>query len=245
MRKFALIAAACAAILASQASAADRMAYVRLEACSAGDRSAAFYGRMQQVSGGERMRMRFTLLERGGDGRFTRVRAPGLDRWRSSRPGVSAFGYRQRVRGLTEGATYRVRVGFRWYGADGELLRRERRQSAVCRMPGALPNLRARVMSARSTEFPDVIRYGVRVVNAGRAPAENVGVRLAVDGAQLDLKTVPSLAPGEARVLGFRGPVCEQGVRAVVDPAGSIPESSEQDNAHALACPQPSRRSPA
>ena len=80
---------------------ASRQAWVRVSSCSRSEHNAVFYARMRRRAQGQRMWMRFTLLERGKDGRFTPVEAPGLKRWRKSKPGVKAFGYRQRVRGLS------------------------------------------------------------------------------------------------------------------------------------------------
>jgi hypothetical protein len=37
-------------------------------------------------------------------------------------------------------------------------------------------------------------------------------------------------------VLSFRGPRCESSARAIADPSGTVRESSEDDNAHSLAC---------
>jgi hypothetical protein len=213
-------------------------AHMKLVSCSPAQGSAVFYGRMRSLEGVERMSMRFSLLERGGDGRYEQVRAPRLARWRKSRPGVAAFGYRQRVRGLAEDAVYRARVDFRWHDADGEVVRRAYRRSRLCSQAGPLPNLRARIVASAPTSTGGVTRYSVRVVNAGGAPADQVGVALDVDGSAVDTQTVPRLEAGEARLLDFRGPRCERSVRTAADPAGSVRESSEDDNAQSLTCEQ-------
>jgi hypothetical protein len=197
---------------------------------------------MRTLEGAERMSMRFSLLERGDDGRYHPVRAPRLARWRKSRPGVAAFGYRQKVKGLAPDAVYRARVHFRWHDADGQLLRRARQRSRPCRQAGPLPNLRARVLSSGPTATAGVVRYSVRAANIGGAPAEQVGVSLAVDGSAVDTQTVPRLEPGEGRVLEFRGPRCEGSVRTAADPAGTVRESAEDDNAQSLTCDQLRRR---
>jgi len=110
-------------------------ASVRLVHCTPQAREAAFEGRMWQIAAGQRMSLRFRLLERTGSERFRVVDAPGLGRWRWSRAGVREFGYRQGVRGLAAGAVYRVRVDYRWHAADGRPLKRARRRSAPCRQP--------------------------------------------------------------------------------------------------------------
>jgi subtilase family serine protease len=151
---------------------------------------------------------------------------------------VSAFGYRQTVRGLQPGGVYRARVSFRWYSAGGELVERTRRTSGACRQFEGVPNLTSAVAGAEATKVPGVVRYLIRVANAGVAPAAEVEVRLAVDGSVVDTATVSYLAPGERRDVAFTGPQCTLSVESLVDPDGVIVESSEDDNAHKLACSQ-------
>ncbi|HEX2232996.1 MAG TPA: CARDB domain-containing protein, partial [Thermoleophilaceae bacterium] len=217
-------------------------ALVKVVSCSPGEGSAVFYGRMRSVAGAERMSMRFGLLERTADGPYERVRAPRLARRRMSRPGVSVFGYRQRVKGLSEHAAYRARVDFRWHDADGDVIRRTQRRSRACSQAGPLPNLRARVAGSGATATPGVSRYSVRVVNAGEASADEVAVGFAVDGSAIDTQTVPRLEAGEGRALDFRGPRCQGSVRTTADPANGIRESSEADNSQTLTCDQLKRR---
>jgi hypothetical protein len=215
---------------------ASPLAWVKVSSCSRFDHTAAFYARVHRLAGTDRMAMRFTLLERSADEDYGPVRAPGLGRWRKSKPGVRAFGYRQRVRGLADGSLYRMQVDFRWYDADGELLRRSRRRSRVCSQAGPLPNLRAKVVGAARTQIDGVTRYQVRVANRGRAAADQVGVRFAVDGSAVDTQTVERLEPGAVAFLSFRGPDCESGVEATVDPDGTVLETIEDDNVQSLSC---------
>jgi CARDB len=210
-------------------------ATARLVDCSVEDSSATFYGRMRPVAGSERMWMRFTVLERQVGG-YEPLRARGLSRWRRSNPGVSAFGYRQTVRGLQPGGVYRAQVSFRWYSAEGELVERTRRTSPACRQFDALPNLTSSLTGAEPTKVPGVLRYLLRVANIGIADAEEAEVRLVVDGSVVDTTTVPVLAAGERRDVVFTGPRCTLSAESVVDPDGVIVESSEEDNAHEVAC---------
>jgi CARDB protein len=210
--------------------------YVRVLSCSPASGSAVFYGRMHSQGAGQRMSMRFALLERRGSGPFQPVRAPRLDRWRRSRPGVAMFGYRQRVRGLSEDGVYRARVDFRWHDRDGELVRRARRRSRTCSQAGPLPNLRVQITRVRVTTVRGVFRYLVRVTNAGAAEAEEVDVRLDVDGSAVDTETVPHLQAGESTVVDFRGPGCGSSVKSTADPDATVRESSESDNSHSLSC---------
>jgi hypothetical protein len=213
------------------------LAGVRLVDCNRTANAAVFYARMQAVPGSRRMGMRLTLTERAGEGSYERLRVPGLGRWRTSAPGRPAFGLRQRVRNLANGAAYRMRVDYRWYGRDGDVIRSARRRSRACVQRGTLPNLRARMVGTENTSVPGVVRYSVQVVNASGEVVSGVPVRLSVDGAEVNTRVVDLLAAREARTLVFRGPPCERRVVATADPRDAIPESSESDNSHLVLCP--------
>jgi hypothetical protein len=237
MRRALIITAAlAAAALAAAASAAPQPASVKLVKCSVEEHEAAFYGRMQQLPGTARMAMRFTLLEKTGGDRATPVKGPGLRRWHHSKPGVSAFGYRQGFRSLPENASHRVRVDFRWYRSDGGLIERASRRSGRCRQFVELPNLVTLLTGVTATKVDGVVRYDALVTNTGKAAASAVPVRLTVDGNVVDTVTLDSLAPGEQRSLGVRGPECRRLVRVEADPEKSIAESSDADNASELTC---------
>jgi hypothetical protein len=238
MRFGLLTAAVTTAALVATASAAgaDRPpAGVSLVGCSFEEHSAAIYARMKAVEGTGRMALRFTLLERTGVEGYRPVKAPGLARWRWSKPGVQALRYRQGVRNLEENATYRARVDFRWYSADGEEIERARRRSSACRQFLTLPNLATEVTRVARTKVPGVMRYETLVSNTGGASVASVPVRLTVDGDAIDTVTL-SLGPREARSLVIRGPECRQLVRAEADPEKTIAETSEDDNADELTC---------
>lgn len=239
-----MVLLALLALAAGQApaSGAPNQGYVKLVKCSPPEAAAVFQGRMTPVSGSERMWMRFTLLARTGADGFRPVSAPGLGRWRKSKPGVGSFGYRQGVKGLPATALHRMRVDFRWYAPDGGLLLQLQRNSAFCPSLSTLPNLRARVFATNPTPAPGVTRYRVRVTNVGRAAASAIAVRLSVDGGVVDTLSVPALAPRGEVQLGFRGPDCGASVRADADPDATILETSERDNFQELACAELPRR---
>ncbi len=210
-------------------------ATVKLADCSVEDNSAAFYARMRPVAETDRMWMHFTVEERHA-GTYEPLRARGLSRWHRSKPGVSAFGYRQTVRGLQPGGAYRARVSFRWYSATGELLERTRRTSRVCRQFEDVPNLTSAVAGYGPTKVPGVVRYLMRIANSGVAPAVDAEVRLSVDGGVVDTVTIPSLEPGASREVAVLGPACTTSVSSIADPDGVIVESSEDDNEHTVGC---------
>jgi CARDB len=237
----ALLAAALVA-LPSRAAGETLPASLKTVKCSLADHEAIFLARMQRLEGSERMGMRFTLLQRTALEGFEPVKAPGLGRWQRSRPGVGAFSYRQGVRGLLDNAVYRMRVDFRWYSPEGDVVEDLRRRSSSCRQHVDLPNLRARVVGATPAAVPGVVRYSVRISNDGPAAASAVPLALIVDGNVVDTVSVSSLAAGEGRLLTIRGPDCRQTVEAQADPDGAIAESSEDDNVHAIACADLPRR---
>jgi hypothetical protein len=236
MRRASVIAALVVAAMPAAASAAPSSASVKLVNCSVEEHEAAFYARMQLVAGASRMALRFTLLEETGGKRAARVKVPGLRRWRSSRPGVKAFAYRQNFRNLPANASHRVRVDYRWYAEDGTEVARSTRRSARCRQFVELPNLFARITDELPTNVPGVVRYRAVVGNSGKAAAGSVPVRLTVDGNIVDTVTLASLAPGEQREIVIRGPDCRRLARLEADPEQAITESSEADNAHELGC---------
>jgi CARDB len=236
------LAAAPAAAVPGSSLAAAPSASVKLAKCSLRAHEAVFRGRMKRLPDTARMGMRFVLLERRGTRGFEAVRAPGLRRWQRSRPGVHAFAYRQTVRNLASNAVYRVRVDFRWYEADGDVTAHLSRRSPPCRQFVTLPNLVTDVVGIFKTKVAGVLRYSVRVRNVGRAAARGVPVRVVLDGDVLDTVTVTTLAPGESKILGFRGPACSRSLRAIADPDGLITEGSETDNASESSCISPTRR---
>jgi len=210
-------------------------ATVKVKDCSIENESALFIARMRQVGGSDRMALRIRLLEKSETG-FHLLKAPGLGRWRKSKPAVGTFAYRQAVRGLESGSLYRAEVDFRWYDAEGAVVGTARRRSPACRQFDVLPNLTATPVGTKAMRQDGVVRYLVLVTNEGIAPATGVPVRLSVDGDVVDTVTVPLLAPAERRVLTIQGPACTTSVTAEADPAGVIVESSESDNAHQIAC---------
>ena len=231
----AVVAAALAAASATPATGVTRgSAGVKVADCSIEQGSALFVARMRQVEGSARMALRFRLLEKAAEG-FHALRAPGLGRWRRSKPGVGAFSYKQAVKGLEAGSLYRAQVDFRWYDAEGNLVATARRRSAPCRQYDVLPNLTATPIAARPAEG-GVVRYRVLVTNEGIAPATGVPVRVTVDGAVIDTVILPVLQPAERRVIAVLGPDCTRTVEAEADPDGVIVESSEADNAHEVPC---------
>jgi hypothetical protein len=241
LRRALAIAALVLAVAAPTAGAA-RMSGAKMLQCNAGGPQAAtgsatFLGRMHATTGTDHMLMRFTLLERFGDDRLQSVDAPELRAWRSSKPGIREFRYRQTVTGLQGGGEYRMRVDFRWLDAQGNLLRKVQKVTGACSFPGDLPNLRFGTLSGLPGPGGTAI-YVVPVTNDGKAPATDVAVELRVDGAATDVGRIDSIGPGETRELRFTGPVCKRKLTAIADPADTIHERLKSDNTLTVGCPR-------
>lgn len=202
-------------------------------------RHASFSGQMHAYPGTARMMMRFTLLERlAGARRFRPMPLQDLRPWRRSKPGARAFIYTQRVTALRDGGAYRMRVQFRWYGADGTLLRSRVARSRVCRQPAPLPNLTIGGIRSMPAATPDRRVYSVTLTNNGDGEARNVDVALKVDGTVVGGTRVDLLPADESTVVQIEGPACAFDVRAIADPDRLIRETSESDNALTVPCAQ-------
>ena len=242
MRRLAVTALICVAGagIAGAALAAPELArsraFVRVKSCSIDDHSAVFYARMRKVHGTRRMKLKFSLLERpSGLRRFTHVSAPALTRWHKSAEGVKAYGFSQEVRGLHDGSTYRMRVRYRWYGADHKLLRSARRTSRACRMFVPLPNLKVHLLGHRVVKGG--WSYGVRVTNSGQLGADDVLVQFSIDGTVVETRTISHIDPGEVKSRWTRAePRCLTNYSASADPDNAIAESDESDNAATGSC---------
>src|SRR3954452_8885910 len=188
-----LVVSACAtAAAATHAFKATTLLKVR--DCQVGDtpkqRSATFYGRMTATKGTNQMAMRFTLIDRAGDGPPEVVDNPALAQWRKSNKGVKRFGYAQSVAGLKQGGAYAVQVQFRWLGAQGQVIRSVKRSSGTCRQEGRLAHLSITGASGQAGETSGTEVYLVDITNSGRGPARMPGVALFVDSAAADSQTV-------------------------------------------------------
>jgi hypothetical protein len=196
--------------------------------------SVTYEARMRSVPGTARMAMRFRVFEKTGE-EFDRVSTKEV--WRTSRVGAAAFVWEHRVRGLRQGAAYRVVVDYRWLAADGGEVQSARRRSPVCRQEAGLPNLRVASIDVRPGEVEESAVYKVKVANRGDATARRVGVLLRVDGEVVDeVEVIEALQPGETQTVSFSGPVCRRKLRVVVDPKELIAESREEDNVRDPAC---------
>lgn len=208
------------------------------------DRYGIFDGAMGATSSTKRMQMRFDLYARHRRGAFRLVRfqPAGFADWRSYTP-TRAFPnwrLRQRVTALTGPADFRAVVKFRWFDANGVIIKFARLRTPICRQPDPRPNLGIAAFSAQPGVDATQATYFVTVTNTGRSSAGAFDVLLSVDGAPQPMQTLTSLAAGLEQVLTFTGPRCTadgSGVRVRVDPDDRVSESVESDNSQTFACP--------
>jgi hypothetical protein len=230
-----LLAAVPVAASAHAQSGVPGPARVKVADCSIDDASALFVAHMRRTRSTARMWLRFKLLEKSDLG-FHPLKAPGLGRWRKSKPGVRAFAYKQAVRGLEAGSLYKAQVDFRWYDGAGRLVGTALRRSAPCRQFDLLPNLTAKPFAVRSLKPGELYRYRIVLTNEGVTAATGVPVRLTVNDTVVDTVVVASLPPAARKVVVIDGPACVSSVKVEVDPDGLIVESAEADNARELTC---------
>jgi hypothetical protein len=238
---------ACAVLLClllpagADARASKATTVLKVRSCDVGStakqRAATFYARMHAVKGTDQMQMRFTLIDRAGDGPPAVIDNSALAQWRKSRHGVSRFGYAQSVAGLDSGGVYAVQVQFRWIDSRGRVIRSVKRTSDSCRQQGELPNLSITRIAARPGESSGTELYSIDVKNSGQGEARFVPVDLFVDGAGADVATVDLVKPGETVTVRFSGPVCKRAVRALADSGNSLRETNEDDNVLRSDCP--------
>jgi hypothetical protein len=237
----ACVAAACTLVPAASAHAATSSTLLKVRDCKVGDtpksRQATFYARMHAVKGTSQMAMRFTLVDRAGDGPPTVVDSPALSQWRKSRAGVTRFGYAQSVAGLDAGGRYAVQVQFRWSDSHGRVIRSVKRTSGECRQEGELPNLSVTRVAARPGDSFGTELYSVDLTNSGHGEARLVGVDLFIDSAIADSARVDLVKPGETVTVRFTGPVCKRGLKMVADLNDALSETNEDDNVLRSRCP--------
>jgi hypothetical protein len=207
---------------------------------ASGEGAATFDGQMRAVRGAARMQMRFTLQARTPDSsRWRAVDAPGFGTWVSSVAGTARYVYTKRVEGLLAPATYRVRLRFRWLGADGRRLATARRTSRACRQPDPRANLVVSALSVQHSARPGRYRYVAFVRNTGRSAAQASALRIAFGGVALPDAPVLALGRGEGIEVAVEGPACRPGqpVDADADVGEAVDERDEADNRFTRLCP--------
>jgi len=207
---------------------------------TAADRSAVFSASMPRIKGAERMELRVDFLQRRpGDADFVRLAVPKLGVWERAQPRVAAYVVEKRVNALAAPAAYRVRVRFRWTGADGRVVRHTERRSPVCTQLDPRPDLVVGKVTTKPTVDSRQARYDVVVANQGRgATVASAGVTLSVGGDRVPSETVSALAAGAQETVTFYGPRCsgETKLEVTLDPGGVVEEAGESNNVFSVPC---------
>jgi hypothetical protein len=243
------LTALCIALLGAVSAAAQAPVLplpvkAKLTDCHTGlqpaERFAVFVGQMPALQGTRRMWMRFDLFERAPGGRWQRVAVPKFGTWQKSLPGKPGFIYEKRVDQLQAPADYRAEVRFRWYDAHGKLQRTAHRRSRTCHEPDPRPDLAVGAVTATDAGGGK-LRYLIRVRNDGRSDVGPFDTVLTVDGAAQPPATVAGLPAGGATRVPIAAPACAPGsrIQIALDPAGTIDEAHETNNAVSRACPTP------
>jgi archaellum component FlaF (FlaF/FlaG flagellin family) len=215
-------------------------ASVHLGRCHTGadadQRLATYRAQMHSVEGSVRMGVRFELLVHRAGHPTEQIRDKKLNAWHRSHRDVLKYVYKQTVKQLSPGGSYRARVRFRWYDAGGDVIKRTKRVSDACKQTGGLPNLTVTAVSFSDGKTSGTTDYTVSIGNTGESPAENFKVTLVVDGAVVDEREVERLDAGESQAIEMNGPDCHR-LRAVIDRDHQVDESIEDDNSLRTSCP--------
>lgn len=243
------LAGASALIALPTASAAKpALARAPLTRCTVGlepaQRTLTVHPQMHPIPGTVRMGIRLALAQRTPLTKaFVRVLGvEGFDTWRKSEKGVSEYDVFQTLDTLAAPATYRMKVGFRWYGKHGRVLRSVTRVTRNC----SEPDLRANLVVKHITAMPPVKagrpwHYVVIVRNNGRTAAGPFDVSFSGGGAGALAplsKTVAGLVPNTQTRLTFAGPECAAAVppSVLADSRDQVDEASETDNRAVATC---------
>jgi len=228
------------AVAAQAPPAMDRPALsAALDSCTPSvlpaERVAVFIGSMPALDTSERMSMRFDLERlRPGERLWRRVvGAPTFGLWERSLPNRAGFVFRKRVDGLQVPAGYRVLVRFRWESADGEIVQRTHRRTAVCQQPDLRPDLVPETVTA-ILDAAGLVLYSVQVRNAGRSTAGPFTVRVGSASTE-----IAQLVEGRRTTVLVLAPACAAGSRLLVrvDADGRVEEADERGNLLRGFCP--------
>lgn len=195
--------------------------------------SALFSASMPASAASARMAMRFDLERRRGLGDWQRLAVPRWGVWQRSAPRVPGFVLAKAIAGLSAPAYYRAVVRFRWYDAEGRVLRRARRTTLSCRQQDLRPDL----VAGDVTQAPSG-GYLVVVRNVGRGDAGPSSLTLTVDGVAAEV-VLEGVRAGTERTVAVAARRCAPGstVAVAVDATGAVDEAHEDDNLVVRPCP--------
>jgi hypothetical protein len=230
--------------LPATATAAHRTYQAPLVSCTTGlnatQRSLEVDAAMRPVAGATRMGLRFDLLQRTSQSTgFQRVTGPGLGVWKRSHTGVPSYEVDKGVDNLAAPATYQLRVGFRWYGTGGRVLRTVHKLTKLCREPDLRPNLTVRnVLVGTPVNNGGRWVYTVAVRNKGGGAAGPFNVSYSPPGAPVQTLPIAGLGAGATSRVTFSGPACNSASPPAftADSSNQVAESDEADNSAVATC---------
>jgi hypothetical protein len=235
----------------------DVPAGARLLACrhspSLDQRTAVVAAWMRPLPAARRLALRIDLYERNPGAHWTlRSDVPGLGMWTTPSDALvgtragDVFKYRQAVGRLVVPAAYRFHVAFRWFDANGTVVREGARTTAVCRQPDLRPDLVLEsVTETPAPHDPALARYAVVVGNEGQSAVARATVAATFPSdvtPGLHVRVVRRLAPGATVLVAFTGPGCAAGGQPatfLADPSNAFDEADETNNALTASCPAP------
>ena len=238
------LGAAALALPASAAAATQRSYSAPLVSCTTGllptQRSLEVDAAMRPIPGTVRMGLRFDLLQRTQQtSSFAAIPVPGLGVWKRSHKSVPSYEVDKGVDNLAAPASYQLRVGFRWYGAGGRVLRTVHKLTKICHEPDLRPNLKVRnVIVEPPLTAGGKWHYTVVVRNAGGSAAGPFNVSYSPPGAPLQTLPIAGLAADAISRVTFAGPACDSTSPPTftVDAANQVGESNEADNSAVATC---------
>jgi CARDB len=236
------LALACAVLPGTAASASAKKlpgkAQARILDCKQG--SFSVEAAMTTADKSQRLAVRYEVLQRlpGEDFKIRKDALGVATGWVMADPGYTGYKNDQVVTSVTQGATYRVRVRFRWTDAAGHVVARISRVTNACKQKETRADLRINRLSVEPGPGPATRRYVAIVRNVGRTPTGSFDVLLSV-GDREYRRTVAALGPGQRTTVVFQAPRCRAGeaVIAGADPDKVVDEASEDNNSAVAACP--------
>jgi CARDB len=203
---------------------------------------------MRPLLGTDHLSLKFDLLVtrrhlsaprvvRGGDlGVWIAPRDPTL----GQRPG-DVWNLQKSVVQLGAGASYRLRVQFRWVDAQGQILGTAVRYTRQCAERELRPDLLVRSISvAPSPVQPGRDVYSALIANAGNSAAGPFEVLFAPgDGSATTTRTISILDAHSSRVENFVGPACTASTAPTViaDAAREVDDLNRSNNSLKATCP--------
>jgi hypothetical protein len=247
MKRLALIVIAgtgAGALVGPARAAAQTLYAAPLVACHTGltpaDRSLEVDAVMKPVAGTVRMGLRFDVSMRTPQSwLFATVKGPGLGVWKRSHSNVAQYEIDKGVDNLQAPAGYRLRVGFRWYGPGGKILRTAFRRTRVCSEPDVRPNLLVKsVFVEPPTTDGQPWHYTVVVRNVGETDAGPFNVGYSAPGAPAQILPIAGLPAATQTRVTFTGAPCQTAYPPTftADVSNQVDESAETDNLDTATC---------